>query len=70
MRKPLILLVLAAVGGCGWFFLQQYRIDGLERLKLRPRDGSVEADNAPDDPGAEKRSGPSASARISCGTSG
>jgi len=37
--------------------LQQYRIDGLDRLKLRPRDGSAESTNAPDEqtPGGTKR---------------
>jgi hypothetical protein len=49
MRKLLVLAVVGAIGGGGWLFTQGYRIDGLERLKLRPRDGSAAASNAPED---------------------
>ncbi len=45
MRKLFLLFLIAAVGG-GWFFLQKYRIEGLDRFAIKPRlaDGTVAED--------------------------
>ena len=39
MRRLLIVLLLAAAGG-GWYFFQKYRIEGFDRVVLKPRDPS------------------------------
>jgi endonuclease/exonuclease/phosphatase family metal-dependent hydrolase len=41
MRKSRLFLVAAAIAAGGWFFLQKYRIEGLEHLTLVPRDPSA-----------------------------
>jgi deoxyribonuclease-1-like protein len=43
MRRLFILLLLAGAGG-SWYFFQKYRIDGIDRVSLKPR-GTV-ADSA------------------------
>jgi endonuclease/exonuclease/phosphatase family metal-dependent hydrolase len=40
MRKFLLLVIVAAIGGGGYTFLQKFRIEGLENLHVVPRDGS------------------------------
>ncbi len=41
MRKLLMLLVTAAIGGGGYVFLQNFKIAGLENLSVVPRDGTA-----------------------------
>lgn len=50
-KKVLALIVAVAAAGGGWQFLQSYRIDGWERLKLLPRDGA--AADGPEDSSAD-----------------
>jgi endonuclease/exonuclease/phosphatase family metal-dependent hydrolase len=45
MRKFLLLLLAAGLGGGGWFFTQKYQIRGLEHLKLAPRNRSSAGDD-------------------------
>src|SRR5579871_4037628 len=43
MSRLIVVLALAAAAG-GYFTLQKYKIDGLEHLKLQPRDAVSAAD--------------------------
>jgi hypothetical protein len=44
VRKLFLLLLIAAAGG-SWFFFQKYRIDGIDRILLKPRgQGSTAVD--------------------------
>ncbi len=51
MRKLFLLFLIAAIGG-GWFFLQKYRIDGLDRfvIKLRQATGMTAGSDATAEP--------------------
>ena len=42
MRRLMIVLALAAAGG-GWYVFQKYRIEGFERLTLKPRETAGQA---------------------------
>jgi endonuclease/exonuclease/phosphatase family metal-dependent hydrolase len=43
MRKFIMLVVVAALGGGGYQFSQKFRIEGLDSLHVVPRDGSAES---------------------------
>jgi endonuclease/exonuclease/phosphatase family metal-dependent hydrolase len=43
MRKFVLLVIVAVIGGGGYKFLQKFRIEGLENLHVVPRDGSSES---------------------------
>jgi deoxyribonuclease-1-like protein len=46
MKKPLLALVLAALAG-GWLLLKHFDIEGLDRIKLKPRDAATAAGGVP-----------------------
>ena len=60
VRKLFLLLMAAAAGG-SWFFFQKYRIDGIDRIALKPRgqgDSAAEIDPAADAPPLIQRQQP------------
>ncbi len=50
MRRFMAFIVATAMAGGGWFFLQHYKIEGLEKLIVVPRDGTSASGHAPGRP--------------------
>lgn len=50
MRRLIFLLLLAGLGGGGWYFLKNFEIEGLDQLAVKPRDESA----ADEDPWARR----------------
>lgn len=48
MRRPAIVLLLAAIFGGGYVFFQKFQLEGLEHIAVRPKEASVAG--APADP--------------------